>query len=189
MTRMAARFLGVFVLVPFFFFFFFLWVCVFFYCWSELVAFSLSLDMSCVNCKAPLKAVAKCCTQCGHRVVVAVAPVVVVPSIVVSNVCPDCSTPLKANAKCCTSCGKRIISVAGPPSPLVSNKDRSPAVAVPSSSSSDVCSQCQFPMKPNAKFCTNCGKKPDRIGGATASSSPSTPTTKVCWFGVLLIVL
>ncbi len=108
----------------------------------------------------------------------------------------------KPNAKCCTSCGRRVaapapaaasspasVSSAAPaliaPIPVALssaprqdsafNRPQSiPSVSPPNvQQSQDVCSGCQFPLKPNAKFCTNCGKKPERVGAVAAVSPPS----------------
>ncbi len=114
------------------------------------------------------------------------------------SVCSGCQAPLKALAKCCTrwdgesafvrlfayahpsSCGKRVVTASQPslsssaPLPVavaeakVAPAEQKKAERAVSPSAHDVCTQCGMPLKPNAKFCTNCGKRPERGESAPA---------------------
>ncbi len=78
---------------------------------------------------------------------------------------------------CAPSCGKRVVAATAPapaPAPVTLSVSSplpkvslSPAtekkpVRASSPSSTDACRQCAAPLKANAKFCTNCGAKPER---------------------------
>jgi uncharacterized Zn finger protein (UPF0148 family) len=89
------------------------------------------------------------------------------------------------------SCGKRVVTSSQPNLSASSPLPVAAAVVVPvveakraeraaSPVSQDVCMQCGMALKANAKFCTNCGKRPERGDSAppTVFKPPEKPAEK-----------
>jgi len=107
----------------------------------EAAAVSLTSELTCPQCRAPVHSDGKFCDSCGASLTA--PPPKAEPSGPSAAICSQCQAPLSPAAKFCPSCGAAVAA-----------EPAAPAPAAPTA-----CPHCGRPLKAGAKFCGGCGQK------------------------------